>query len=212
MIMKIFHVIFIYFILVLLMSCKKSEEPNPVIVQNTNYLLSPECKQWTMFQPGSYWVYLNEKTQSSDCTYYKHGLYYNKENYYNGIHEYNWFFVNSNMFIKFSLAGGNYGNTLTVSIPNSQNLIALTQKSLADSVTRDSVPGIYTYTLVEKLPFFTLNGNKYTNVVHTKSSLQNSDNDVYDFYWAKNIGIIYFKKKYDLHDTAWSLTRWYVNQ
>ncbi|MEI7897127.1 MAG: hypothetical protein WCJ26_08830 [bacterium] len=210
--MKIFQIIFLCVILVLLISCKKSEEPNPVIVQNPNYLLSIECKKWTMFQPGSYWVYLNEKTQSSDCTYYKHGLYYNKENYYNGIHEYNWFFVNSNMFIKFSLAGGENGNSLTVDLPKFQNLIALTQKSLADSVTCDSVPGIYTYTLVEKLPFFTLNGNNYTNVVHTKCRYQKSDKYAYDFYWAKNIGIIYFKKNYELHDTAWSLARWYVNQ
>jgi hypothetical protein len=210
--MKMHPILVISLFMVLLMSCKKEVEPNPIILQDPGYLLSPECIKWTMFRPGSYWVYLNEKTQSSDCTYYKHGLYYNKENFYNGIHEYNWFFVNSNMFIKFDLAGGDNGNVLTVGLPEFQDLIALTQKSLVDSVTCDSVPGIYTYTLVEKLPFFTLNGNSYTNVVHTKSRLQNSDKYSYDFYWAKNIGIIYFKKNHDLHDTAWSLTRWHVNQ
>jgi hypothetical protein len=198
--------------MVLLISCTKEKEPNPVIVQNPNYLLSPECKQWTMFQPGSYWVYRNETMHTADCTFYKHGLYYNKENYYNGYHEYNWFYVNSKMFIQFSLAGGENGNALTVRLPKFQEMVALTQKSLVDSVTRESVPGIYTYTLVEKLPFYTLNGNHYTNVIHTRSRYQNSDKYGYDFYWARNIGIIYFKKNYDLHDTAWSLTRWNVNQ
>ena len=210
--MKIYSILVISFFLLLLISCKKGEDPNPVIVQNPNYLLSPECKQWTMFQPGSYWVYRNEKTQSADCTFYKHGLYYNKENYYNGFHEYNWYFVSSKMFIQFSLAGGENGNALTVRLPKFQEMIALTQKSLLDSVVCDSVPGIYTYTLVEKLLIYRLNGNKYTNVIHTRCRLQNSDKYAYDFYWAKNIGIIYFKKKYDLQDTAWSLTRWHVNQ
>jgi hypothetical protein len=91
-------------------------------------------------------------------------------------------------------------------------MIALTQKSLVDSITHDSVPGSYTYILVEKLPFFYLNGKNYTNVVHTKCRYQYSGKYAYDFYWAKNIGIIYFKKKFDLQDTAWSLTRWHVNQ
>jgi hypothetical protein len=210
--MKMCRILIISFFLILLMSCKKDADPDPVIIQIPGYLLSAECKQWTMFLPGSYWVYRNETTQGIDCTFYKHGLYYNKDSYYNGFHEYNWFFVNSRMFIKFSLAGGEHGNELTVHLPKFQKMVALTQKSLVDSVIRDSVKGIYTYTLVEKLPVFTLNGNSFTNVVHTKSRYQNSDEYSYDFYWAKNIGIIYFKKSYDLHDTAWSLTRWDVNQ
>jgi len=210
--MKTYSILIISFLLILLISCKKKEEPKPVIEQNPGYLLSPECKAWTMFQPGSYWVYLNETKQALDCTYYKHGLYYDKENFTDGIHEFNWFFVNSKIFIKFSLAGGKNGNTLKVTVPKLQGLIALTQKSVEDSVNHDSVPNTFTYTLVEKLPSITLNGNLFTNVIHTKCRYDNMDRFVYDFYWARNIGIVYFKKRDDYHDTTWTLTRWHVYQ
>ncbi len=210
--MKTYLILMISFIVILITACKKGEEPQPVIEQNPNWLLSPECKAWTMFQPGSYWVYLNETAHVADCTYYKHGLYYNKENYTDGIHEYNWFFVNSRNFTKFSLAGGINGNTLTVTGPKFQRLIALTQRSLSDSVNHDSVPDIYTYTLVEKFPSISLNGHDFTNVIHTKCNYQNTNLYVYDFYWARNIGIIYFKKSYNYQDTIWSLTRWHANQ
>lgn len=198
--------------MILLLSCNKNEEPKPVVEQNPGYLLSTECKAWTMFQPGSYWVYFNETKQALDCTSYKHGLYYNKENYTDGIHECNWFFVNSNIFIKFSLAGGKNGNILTVVLPHWPNLIALTQKSLEDSVEHDTVPDIYTYTLVEKLSSVTLNGNTFTNVIHTKCSYNNMDRFVYDFYWVRNVGIVYFKKRNDYQDTIWTLTHWQVYQ
>ena len=211
--MKKYHVFLLSIVILLLIGCKKDNEPVPVIIQNPGYLISPECKAWTMFQPGTYWVYLNEKTQVSDCTYYKHGLYFNKTKYSDGFHEYNWFFVNSKVFTKFSLQGGKSGNNLTVTLAsNPYYQIALTQKSLEDSITHDSVPGLCTYTLVEKIPSYSLDGNNFTNVIHTKSRYQNSDVLFYEYYWARNIGIIYFRKGDLSSDTTWSLARWSVYQ
>lgn len=171
-----------------------------------------EFKAWTMFMPGSYWVYLNEKTGVTDCTSYKRGPFYNYNN--DGV-QFMWYYTNSKLWGRFADQAGTYRDAYyKIMLRNGYELLGLTWKTLIDSVPRDSARYDFTYKFIEHLDTLSLNGKPFTQVYHTKfvrkiSEFPSPEVDIiYDLYFSKGIGLICFKKSDNSQDTTWSLVRW----
>jgi hypothetical protein len=68
------------------------------------------------------------------------------------------------------------------------------------------------FKLVEKIDTMFINSNRFTNVVHTRSTSTYYDNLQNDYYYVKNIGLVKFSIKTNSFDSTWSLMRWHVIQ
>jgi len=186
----------------------------PEHVPGPLYSIPDEFKAWTMFNPGSYWLYLNEKTQEIDCTSVKHGPYYKEELCYNcPVVQYMWYYTKSSFLMKFDAVGGKDGNATLTLTTNKGEGLALTQRTINAPEDSDSTYyGCYTYRFIAKTDTFSLNGNQFNNVYHTRlewtGCYAQTDHMTYDFFWARGIGLISLKKTYDNQDTTWSLVRW----
>jgi hypothetical protein len=63
-----------------------------------------------------------------------------------------------------------------------------------------------------KIDTLILNNNKFINVIHTRNMGIYKSGYHYDYYFAKNIGLIKFSVSTVQYDTTWSLMRWHTNQ
>jgi hypothetical protein len=79
--------------------------------------------------------------------------------------------------------------------------------------TGTAVPGSDTTLHVfAKIDTLILNNNKFINVIHTRNIGGDKLGYYYDYYFAKNIGLIKFSVSTAQYDTTWSLMRWHTNQ
>jgi hypothetical protein len=204
--------ILLFSVLAILCSCAKS--PNILVQPGPMRNIPEEFKAWTIFQPESYWIYLNEKTGITDTTSFKHGPYYNKTIYWNAPPvEYMWFYTNGPLMTRYDDEGGVNGNaTLNLWLKTGGSVLALTHKTLLDPEHSDSSTYYFSYWFIEQLPVLTLNNNHFQNVCHTrlsrKYSYYQTHNTVYDFYFARGIGLIRLKKADANTDTTWSIMHW----
>jgi hypothetical protein len=199
--------------------CRKSNSVS-YSSPTTVYNIPDDFKEWAMYQPGSYWVYLNEKSGVTDCTSYKRGPYYHEDvftDHFMPSVEYMWFFTNGPLFSRYDIQGGKDGNaTLRLWDGAGDALMALTHKTIVDSAHADTSTYIYPYSykFIERLDTLTLNNNHFLQVYHVRLTKIISDEPppviqmFYDFYWSKGIGLIYFRKNAFNSDTTWSLIRW----
>jgi hypothetical protein len=203
--------------------CKKTAE--------LHYFIPEGFKPWVIYKPGSYWIYLNEKTGSQDCTYVKSISY--------GVH----------------ITGGNGSSDpisryewATVSLKGplfSMMSIDASSASTVDPVQENAYFSLHPCTQgLEKVgfsyvllvnPVFTLyrykeiisnsgvktvypaeiiNGNNFTNVYDLRHEWLTSigDSMVTEAHMAKSVGIIKFRTYKEKLDTTWSLLRWKVVQ
>ena len=207
-----FSHILLFSILAFLCSCVKPT--NSLIQPGPMQNIPEEFRAWTMFQPGSYWIYLNEKTGIADTTSVKHGPYYHKTIFSNAPPvEYMWFYTRGSLLTRYDVEGGQNGNaTLNLWLQTGGEVLALTYKTLVDPDHADTTTYYLSYWFVEKSPEMTINNNHFQNVYHTRLSRQYSyyqtQNTVYDFYFARGIGLICLKKADANTDTTWSIVRW----
>jgi hypothetical protein len=79
--------------------------------------------------------------------------------------------------------------------------------------TGNALPGSDTTLHVfGKIDTLILNNNKFINVIHTRNVGGDKPGYHYDYYFAKNIGLIKFSVSTAQYDTTWSLLRWHTNQ
>lgn len=169
-----------------------------------------EFKAWTMFRPGSFWVYLNEKTGITDCTTYKRGPFYQKDVYFDiPAVEYMWYYTNGKFWVRFTDQAGKYRDAYyKLMLTNGYEMLGLTWKTLIDPVPRDSDRYDFTYKFIEHLDTLSLNGKPFTQVYHTKfvrkiSEFPSPEVDIiYNLYFSKGIGLICFKKSDNSQDTT----------
>jgi hypothetical protein len=202
---------------IILDGCKKTETEN--IQLGPLYSIPATLQAWTIYSQGSYWIYRNEKTLVEDSVSVKHGPYYHKELCYNcPVMEYRWYFPRSLFMVKVDVHGGPNGNaTAFISDQPSDLEPALTERTLDDPAHADTTIDYgVVYSLVERLDSLSLNGNVITNVVHTRCALKyrSSGNSAkqWDYYWAKNIGLVRYDITYATTDTAWSVLKWHTVQ
>ena len=195
-------------ILVSLGGCRKSSTPD--LGPRRVLYIPDDFKAWSLFQPGSYWVYKNEKTGVADCTAFKHGPYTWQANYTNvPLDEtYIWFYTRGNQVTRYDIKGGSQGNaTLKLQMNGSVSALALNYNTILNPGHGDTANSYSSYKFIERWDTLILNKHPFLNVLHTRYSWPGYY-VVYDFYWAKGVGLVRLQKSGTDTDTTWSLLRW----
>jgi hypothetical protein len=194
------------------------------------YYIPDEFKQWVVYQPGTYWIYLNEKTGIQDCTYVTS--------------------VYTGQYVK----GGNGSSdterhfeviTSSCSGPliKSMSSVAAMERSIVTSDRATlSIPlnstgmedisfsyglllhpqfieyrryeAIANYGVKQVYPRDTIHGKIFTNVYDLRHEWINymGDSLVTEAHFAKNTGIIKLRTYREKFDTTWSLVRYKIVQ
>ena len=208
----------LFFALLLLMGCKKTPYHQEYSL-GPLYSIPGEMKEWTMFKPGSYWIYKNETTSELDSSAYKYGPYYEEIPCYNcPVYQHMWYFVASSVFVKFYLYGGADSNAyleLSTRYNGTNNIINYHTLMHPDSSSNSS-DYWGTYQCLGKFENFVLNGNTFTNVIGTrlviKTSFYDETTNTTESWFARNIGLIKFRHQSEKGDTTWSLVKWHTVQ
>jgi len=197
------------FIVVLILffsaGCKKKER--------VHYTIADDVKQYGLFQKDSYWIYLNETTQTYDCTFVNQTPVFYTENlkgpedeplidniriYLSGKH-----------IEQISLAGNYLMEDFS---PFSLNPMFISGVNLHKS----RLFGSSIYTFVSEFDSLQIEGRTYYQVIQTREDMPDgntiSDSINQNFFLAKNIGLIQIKREYPHTDTTWSLLRYHVVQ
>ncbi len=189
--------------IILISGCKKFTP--------TYYYIDNSFKAWTVFQIGSYWVYLNENSQLPDSTYIsaKPDSGYNPPVSQDADHYEFISYQVTNGFYQvaeickeqsdsYLLLGGFYPRGFWFYVLNSYMTTGPTSISP------------YSLYVVERLDTLRLNNNLFTNIIHTRDTDYYEGSWKHDYYFAKNIGLVKFSVKTSAFDSTWSLMRWHV--
>jgi hypothetical protein len=198
---KKFLIFFLLFIIVL--SCNKSS--------TLTIYVADSFKPWSLFQAGSYWVYLDEKKHMTDSTYVD-------------IPPVSWFTPPQPVSVQYEAISYKFSNSfLTVAEIGADNE---SESGLGynDFISGGSVLNLYvinqvsnfvssTCKVIERLDTVTINNHLFTNVIHTRdTNYFLKFRWIKDYYLAKNIGLLKFKIKTPTIDSTWSILRWHVIQ
>jgi hypothetical protein len=174
------------------------------------YYIDDSFKQWVLFQPGTYWIYLNEKSNTEDSLFVDstQSHYFQPPPPTQIQHEGIAYSI-SNGFISSAVIGcGRNSSYLNLKDFNSDNY-ALGSGVIYNDLNEIS-PSCW---LIEKIDTFIVNNNKFLNVVHTRDTNNYyPHNHIKDYYFAKNIGLLKFSIKTNTIDSTWSILRWHINQ
>ncbi len=203
--------------LLVLTGCRKTPY-QPDYTEGPLYSIPAEMKAWTMFKPGSYWIYLNETTNESDSSIYKYGPYFEQIPCGNcPVEQHLWFFVTSPVFVKFKIYGGADSNAyLEVTTRNYSTNDVLTYNTLIHPDSSSNTSGYSgLYKCLGVFNNFILNGNIFPEVIGTRRTVTDyyeENNSFTESYFARNIGLIKFRQHTSKGDTSWSLMKWHTVQ
>ena len=201
--MKTKTIIYFTFFLLLLCNCKK--EPSVYYVQDS-------FKEWTVFQKGSYWVFLNENNKSFDSNFINENpsiTYIPSTPPQEEIIGIN---LNSNFIEDYSIrAGAQNISFLRISLyaPDIDPI------ALSTWVTNGTSNQASNYCwLVKVHSTLLINGNTFNNVIQMRDSnnLYDGTKSIKNYYYVKNVGLVKLERKLNEADTIWSLVRWQVLQ
>jgi hypothetical protein len=187
------------------------------------YNVPDDFKAYTYFKTGSYWIYLNEKTGITDCTYISKFYSTTRVSGDNGTsdpkvtRDYTEM-VFGGKLLRESVVTAELNDAMVEISPNNNYIsdIGLTYSLLLDpkmSSTRYREE-IYNYGISVVYPEETINGNSFSHVynIHQDGLTDLGDSIVYDVQIVKNIGLVKIRF-YDEHaDTTWSLVKWKIVQ
>jgi hypothetical protein len=194
----------------LLFSCKKEPEFYPI---------SDNFKGWFLFQNGSYWVFQNDSTGTLDSVY----LTSTPKSYRvpgsqksDPILEAIFVQYHSSFFEAIDVVSGISGNDyLSV-------IFFSTTNEILGLIYNLPVPGTYSRLYLGKgilfqnllfYPNFELNIKNYNSVYQTRcTNINNYRTDTYNFYFAKNVGLIKLSGTWNDTTRSWSLIRHSVIQ
>lgn len=205
--------------------CKKESDNK----NNDTHYISEDFKPWVIYKPGSYWIYLNEQTGKTDCTYVTSdttfmtsGSHYDE--YHRGICEIEGMGLESNLFRYLEVAGtGSYPDLVS----ENADMTIYPEASDIDNI-------YFSYYLLENPKFTLERGHEYINNVGVRQVYPSETingrmfSNVYDLrhewltlfgdslvteaHLAKSAGIIKFRVFREPFDTTWSLLRYKVIQ
>ena len=197
--------IFCLGILALFSSCSKKKA--------ITYYIDNSFKEWVLFQKGSYWVYFNDSSHMLDSAFVdmqpRYGLSPPETEHMD--HYQSIYYTVTSSFIRDVYIGRDPDESyVAIGFFYPKNDVF---KALNSGYTNGSWNGSSSFTsLIEKIDTMILNYKKFTNVIHTRTNEVIYDSSQYDFYFAKNIGLIKFSAKTNSFDSTWSLMRWHIIQ
>jgi len=195
--LKVHIILLIGFFTMIFSSC--SDNPGPV--ESIPYFkVSSEFANYCWFDSNSYWVFQDDTTLTIDTVSISNVLV--TKRFHTQPIDYNYqaveMFISSNLFTfsEYELTAGNYEvadgemNSLLrlYKSDGSYQLVFLPQYPFGEEVIMGDEIG--TYTNIEKVNSFWLNDIEYSNVYHTRVVITNNNSVEYDYWIAKNHGII----------------------
>ncbi len=179
--------------------------------QNTKYYIQDSFKQWVLFQKGSHWVYLNEKSQVLDCTFISKPpvTYMTPPEPASIQHEELIYSFTSGFLVNGYLESGRMKNIYFLGDFLSSSH-ALTAAMINNSSSKPFFDNCW---LIERIDSLIINNVIFNDVIHTRDSNEiHADFCIKDYYFVKNIGLIKFSITTAEFDSTWSLVRWKVVQ
>ena len=213
---KLIFFIWITALLSLMQSCKKGDPEY--------YNIPNDFKQWVVYQPGTYWIYLNEKTGVQDCTFVTSSDIWHHvtgdpgssdiERHY----EVNTTNCSGSLFRYMEATAGSTNTILSIPLvrPGSIDIAFsyalllnpqfINNSNYVDELSREGVKQVY--------PLENINGKEFTNVYDLRHEWINYKGDslVTEAHFAKNTGIIKLRIYEEKFDTTWSLIRYNIVQ
>lgn len=194
--MKILINISLFFLYLLITGCHKTEE---------KYYVQGSFKEWALFQYGSYWIYLNEKSNRVDSSWVYDGpsTWFYKPSGDGKLYEVISFQILN--IGEFRLGARTDYSTLLIEGKFLSGGYALT--SLVTSKSSEHVS--QTCWVMKRYDSLLVNNQLFFDVIQTRDTFSNSVND---FYFAKKVGLIKFAIKNEYGDSTWSLVRSHIEQ
>jgi hypothetical protein len=221
--MKLILKIFFLFLVGLFAACQK---------ETPYYKISDDMKQYFVYKPGSYWIFINDSTNETDSMYITEAIYSRQGVADNdGRHKYTFdmiaIYYQSRLFYESEIGYFCAGpNTLKVKTKLSDtNQYAYAEPvtyfpgwELNTKITANQCIGGSVF-IQQFLPSTSINNILYNNVIRTKiqsidSTATNQNFYLRDVCFAKNIGIIKLieESRYFNIYRSWSLSKYKVIQ
>ena len=200
--MKSFRLVFVLLSLLLMNACTK---------EHITYV-DDSFKLWTYFKNGTYWIYINEKTNTYDTNYIigDASITYNPDTppQYEYIH----LNLTSNFIKSYVIYVEHHESMLKIGLngplwANGDVLSSSVIAGTSDSISREC-------RLINVHDTMMINGTLFANVIQTRdSTVDNGNTVVADFYFVKNFGLVRFDATIENPDFltidtyAWSLLK-----
>jgi hypothetical protein len=179
---------------------------------NGSYDIQSSFLEWTLFNEGSTWIFVNETSGKIDTNVVNGPVF---DYYYpDSPPAYQHF----DLGVTSRFAAQDYvhrgKNDLSYLHVVVKPPFATSGDMLCQSVGGDFVAQVSGHCrLVAIYPSLTLHGHTFSNVVRTRdSTMRDSTATVVDFYFAKKIGLIKLEARRGDADSVWSLVNWKVGQ
>jgi hypothetical protein len=172
--------------------------------ESTEYqYLSSEIKEWSVYQPGSYWIYKNEVTGLIDSSYIKSQPEV----------RFDWIQVTD----RYAIAQEEIRYVVSGSF---LQVLYIDQSGSWEQFYNQS--GHKNYGLLwyikgegfhktEKIQNFQINDTSYSNVLHSVYNVS-TDTSFVESWIVKNVGVIKYLKRIGNIDTTWTLMRYHSVQ
>jgi hypothetical protein len=179
-----------------------------------HYTVSQEFKDYFLFQKGSYWIYKNDSTNGIDSTYLLgvplHNIFPTGENKSDPTIEQYILEFNSDIMLNYHIETYTSDQTyIMMYIKDSTYAFGMISQLIADSNYYLQFFAEGYFKVLPTLPSIELNSIIFNNVLQTKFY---NDKDSFNFYFAKNVGLIKIKGKWENKNHSWSLLRYNVFQ
>jgi hypothetical protein len=199
----------LFLVFLMVGGCKKN---------TTHYPLSEEFREYFLFAHGSFWIYQNDSLSQTDSTYLQKVESYPEYPVYGGdkgspttekyileFHSAFQFFYNVN-----SDEGGNNWFVVSLSDSLKANAVAMLDypASYDSAYYHNSYPNGY-FRRWPFIPSMNVNSTLFNSVL--KSTFRN-DTTSFEFYFAKNVGLIKVSGFWNKKNQSWSLIRYHAVQ
>ena len=187
----------LFLLLSVLIGCSKKSGYNEYIPE--------QLKQYSVFQKGSYWVYLNEATGAIDSSYLSKPPFYLYNDPVNDPPQ--------NRYETCDIYFG--GNFLSHSFTRTSDYTIIFNNGKGSICLYDNFQPGYTQRSFKNLNYFdslVVNNKTYYHVMNTQYKSWNhpGDTTIYTYYLAKSTGLIKFSLNINHQDTTWSILRYHV--
>jgi hypothetical protein len=202
---KIKYVIILgLFLPLLFVSCKKTTNPNYVVI-------SDEMKQWFLYQKGSYWIYQNDKTLQIDCTYitkdpsFWQSKFIKDDGSIGAIIDH----------IDISYIGNVYQSCNISSEGADINRDLAFNTNMVDG-RKYQLDQYSVFQYIKHYDSLAINNHYFKNVNQTRYATATNNNGTdtlaTTFFFAKYFGLIRFSQNRSGTDTTWNVVRYHIVQ